>query len=73
MGMSTGLREGFVPEQPRTPVTTTDTTLGAWAWAELRPVLDTADELRSAPPVAVARIADRLNLEPRVLFSTPSA
>ncbi|WP_433359045.1 NAD(P)H-binding protein [Streptosporangium sp. CA-115845] len=42
MGMSTGLREGFVPEQPRTPVTTTDTTLGAWAWAELRPVLDTA-------------------------------
>ncbi|MGW0591339.1 hypothetical protein [Streptosporangium sp. NPDC002607] len=54
-------------------MTTTDTTLGAWAWAELRPVLDTADELRSAPPVAVARIADRLNLEPRVLFSTPSA
>ncbi|MEV0352293.1 NAD(P)H-binding protein [Nonomuraea sp. NPDC050680] len=40
MGMSTGLREGFVPEQPRTPVTTTDTTLGAWAWAELRPTLD---------------------------------
>ncbi|GAA3619184.1 NAD(P)H-binding protein [Nonomuraea rosea] len=37
--MSTGLREGFVPEQPRTPVTTTDTTLGAWAWAELRPAL----------------------------------
>jgi hypothetical protein len=40
MGMSTGLREGFVPEQPRTPATTTDTTLGAWAWAELRPALD---------------------------------
>ncbi|MEU8109350.1 NAD(P)H-binding protein [Nonomuraea muscovyensis] len=39
MGMSTGLREGFVAEQPRTPVTTTDTTLGAWAWAELRPAL----------------------------------
>ncbi|MGJ6964868.1 NAD(P)H-binding protein [Streptosporangium sp. G11] len=42
MGMSTGLREGFVPEQPRTPVTTTDTTLEAWAWAELRPVLEAA-------------------------------
>ncbi|MEV6030061.1 hypothetical protein AB0L65_02870 [Nonomuraea sp. NPDC052116] len=40
MGMSTGLREGFVPELPRTPLTTTDTTLGAWAWAELRPALD---------------------------------
>ncbi|MEV1004191.1 NAD(P)H-binding protein [Nonomuraea sp. NPDC050202] len=39
MGMSTGLRDGFVPEQPRTPETTTDTTLGAWAWAELRPAL----------------------------------
>ncbi|MEU4576313.1 NAD(P)H-binding protein [Nonomuraea sp. ATR24] len=39
MGMSTGLRDGFVPEQPRTAVTTTDTTLGAWAWAELRPAL----------------------------------
>jgi uncharacterized protein YbjT (DUF2867 family) len=42
MGMSTGLREGFVAEQPRTPVTTTDTTLGAWAWAELRPALETS-------------------------------
>lgn len=37
VGMSTGLRAGFVPEQPRTPVTTTGTTLGAWSWAELRP------------------------------------
>ncbi|MGV9327288.1 NAD(P)H-binding protein [Streptosporangium sandarakinum] len=42
IGMSAGLREGFVPEQPRTPVTTTDTTLGAWAWAELRPALRAA-------------------------------
>ncbi|WP_188197835.1 NAD(P)H-binding protein [Nonomuraea sp. SYSU D8015] len=40
MGMSTGLREGFVPEQPRTAETTTDTTLEAWALAELRPALD---------------------------------
>ncbi|WP_283136696.1 hypothetical protein [Rhizohabitans arisaemae] len=42
MGMSTGLREGFVPEQPRTPVTTTDTTLEAWARTELRPAFQTA-------------------------------
>ncbi|MFG1753882.1 Rossmann-fold NAD(P)-binding domain-containing protein [Streptosporangium sandarakinum] len=42
IGMSAGLHEGFVPEQPRTPVTTTDTTLGAWAWAELRPALKSA-------------------------------
>ncbi|MGW4792501.1 NAD(P)H-binding protein [Nonomuraea sp. NPDC004297] len=40
MGMSTGLRDGFVPEQPRTPLTTTDTTLGTWAQAELRPAID---------------------------------
>lgn len=35
LGMSTGLRDGFVPEQPRDATTTTPTTLGAWAWAEL--------------------------------------
>ena len=39
MGMSTGLRENFVPEQPRTPQTTTPTTLAAWATDELRPLL----------------------------------
>ncbi|OUC91217.1 NAD(P)H-binding protein [Streptosporangium minutum] len=43
VGMSTGLRERFVPEQPRTPVTTTDTTLGAWAWAELRPAFNATE------------------------------
>ena len=40
MGMSTGLRENFTPEQPRTPQTTTPTTLTAWAAAELRPLLE---------------------------------
>lgn len=39
LGMSTGLREGFVPEQPRTVVTTTPTTLNAWLHDELLPVL----------------------------------
>jgi len=39
MGMSTGLRDGFVPEQPRTPETTTPTTLTAWCHDELRPAL----------------------------------
>ncbi|MGW0206476.1 NmrA family NAD(P)-binding protein [Streptomyces sp. NPDC003233] len=39
MGMSTGLRDGFVPEQPRTPRTTTPTTLAAWAYDVLRPQL----------------------------------
>lgn len=38
-GMSVGLREGFVPEQPRDVVSTTETTLGAWAFAMLRPLL----------------------------------
>ncbi|MEV6564877.1 NmrA family NAD(P)-binding protein [Streptomyces kronopolitis] len=36
LGMSTGLREDFVPEQPRTVRTTTPTTLAAWAYDHLR-------------------------------------
>ncbi|MER6572333.1 NAD(P)H-binding protein [Streptomyces sp. NPDC001093] len=39
VGMSTGLRNGFVPEQPRTLHTTTPTTLAAWAYDVLRPQL----------------------------------
>ena len=39
MGMSTGLRDGFVPEQPRTPQTSTPTTLTAWCHDELLPAL----------------------------------
>ena len=31
VGMTAGLRDGFVPEQPRTPVSTTPTTLASWA------------------------------------------
>ena len=40
LGMSTGIRDGFVPEQPRTVATTTPTTLRAWAYEVLRPLLD---------------------------------
>jgi uncharacterized protein YbjT (DUF2867 family) len=36
LGMSTGLREGFEPEDPRTILTTTPTTLAAWAYEHLR-------------------------------------
>ncbi|MEU9098582.1 NAD(P)H-binding protein [Streptomyces sp. NPDC048361] len=36
LGMSTGLREDFVPEQPRTVRTTTPTTLASWAYDHLR-------------------------------------
>jgi hypothetical protein len=39
IGMSTGLRDDFVPEQPRTVRTTTPTTLAAWAYDVLRPQL----------------------------------
>jgi uncharacterized protein YbjT (DUF2867 family) len=35
LGMSTGLREGFTPEDPRTILTTTPTTLAAWAHEHL--------------------------------------
>ncbi|MEU7040325.1 NAD(P)H-binding protein [Streptomyces varsoviensis] len=42
LGMSTGLREDFVPEQPRTVRTTTPTTLAGWAYDTLRPRLTDA-------------------------------
>jgi uncharacterized protein YbjT (DUF2867 family) len=35
LGMSAGLREGFVPEDRRTILTTTPTTLAAWAYEHL--------------------------------------
>lgn len=37
LGMSTGLREDFEPEDARTILTTTPTTLAAWAHEHLRP------------------------------------
>lgn len=40
LGMSTGLRDGFTPEQPRDATTTTPTTLGGWVHEVLRPALD---------------------------------
>ncbi|WP_106814513.1 NAD(P)H-binding protein [Microbacterium timonense] len=39
LGMSTGLRDGFQPEQERSIVTTTPTSLGSWIREELAPVL----------------------------------
>lgn len=39
VGMAAGLRDGFVPEQSRDLGTTTETTLGAWAYDVLRPAL----------------------------------
>jgi len=39
LGMSTGLRDGFLPEQPRSAVSTTPTSLGAWSYEVLRPLL----------------------------------
>ena len=45
-GMSTGLRDGFVPEQARSPETTTPTTLASWSYANFRPLL--TSELLSA-------------------------
>jgi uncharacterized protein YbjT (DUF2867 family) len=36
VGMAAGLREGFVPEDERSVVTTTPTTLAAWAYEHLR-------------------------------------
>jgi uncharacterized protein YbjT (DUF2867 family) len=39
VGMTSGLRDGFTPEQPRGIVTTTPTTLAAWSYEVLRPAL----------------------------------
>ncbi|MCH1866376.1 NAD(P)H-binding protein [Nocardioides sp. CFH 31398] len=39
VGMSAGLRDGFVAEQTRGVTTTTATTLASWAYDELRPLL----------------------------------
>ncbi|RKT82555.1 Uncharacterized conserved protein YbjT, contains NAD(P)-binding and DUF2867 domains [Saccharopolyspora antimicrobica] len=39
VGMSVGQRENFVPEDERSLITTTPTTLAAWAHAHLRPAL----------------------------------
>jgi uncharacterized protein YbjT (DUF2867 family) len=36
IGMTAGLRDGFTPEQPRSVLTTTPTTMAAWAFANLR-------------------------------------
>lgn len=41
VGMSRGLREGFVPDNGRDLTTTTPTTLGAWAYEHLRPLVRT--------------------------------
>jgi uncharacterized protein YbjT (DUF2867 family) len=39
MGMSTGLRDGYVPDPARTVLSTTPTTLRAWVYDVLRPLL----------------------------------
>ncbi len=39
MGMTSGTRDGFRPEQSRSIFTTTPTRLGEWAFTHLRPVL----------------------------------
>ncbi len=39
LGMAAGKREGFTPEQPRSALTTTPTSLAGWAITHLRPVL----------------------------------
>jgi len=37
--MSTGMRDGFVPEQARDATSTTPTTPAAWSYDVLRPAL----------------------------------
>jgi uncharacterized protein YbjT (DUF2867 family) len=39
LGMAVGRAEGFVPEQPRTALTTTPSSLAGWAITHLRPAL----------------------------------
>ena len=39
VGLYRGARDNFKAENPRTSLTTTPTTLGEWAYANLRPAL----------------------------------
>jgi hypothetical protein len=39
LGMATGKDDGFTPEQPRSVLTTTPTSLAGWAITHLRPAL----------------------------------
>jgi uncharacterized protein YbjT (DUF2867 family) len=39
LGMGTGTRDGFTPEQPRSALTTTPSSLAGWAITHLRPAL----------------------------------
>jgi hypothetical protein len=39
VGMAVGKREGFTPEQPRSVLTTTPSSLAGWAITHLRPAL----------------------------------
>jgi hypothetical protein len=39
VGMSIGKRKGFIPEQPRSVLTTTPGSLAGWAITHLRPAL----------------------------------
>ncbi|MBP2437364.1 hypothetical protein [Microbacterium amylolyticum] len=39
LGMSTGRRDGFTPEQSRSVITTTPSSLRGWIREELRPLL----------------------------------
>jgi uncharacterized protein YbjT (DUF2867 family) len=50
MGMSAVLREDFIPEDERSVLTTTPTTLAAWAHAYLRPALGQASSATCAAP-----------------------
>jgi len=39
VGMAAGKRDGFTPEQPRSGLTTTPSSLAGWAITHLRPAL----------------------------------
>jgi len=55
VGMSTGKREGFTPEQPRSVLTTTPGSLASWAITHLRPVLLTGGRAVRSVIVLVRR------------------
>jgi hypothetical protein len=50
IGMSIGKREGFTPEQPRSVLTTTPSSLAGWAITRLRPALQPRGRAPYASP-----------------------
>ncbi len=68
IGMAAGEREGFVPEQPRSVLTTTPSSLAGWAITHLRPALSLPGA-QLVEPGPEQRLAVRVAVQPQVALA----